>query len=357
MVEARMDPVRERYIHLIYLAILFMQPALEPGGPMDWLLAAALAAAFAVWYLTMPVMKSWYPWLAVAVAFAASFVNSGASVFYVYAGFMFGSLTTGRRLWRTLATVMAIVALQGAIIYFMYDSFFATFSHLISLVMLLFAGVVSIGEFERSEVNRRLRQANEQIATVSKIAERERIARDMHDVLGHTLSVVVLKSELAGRLFRDDPERAASEIRDVEKLARDALKEVRTSISGYRERGFQGELANVRLALEAADIELTENIEDIALETEVEQVLALVLREAVTNVLRHSAAHGCSVTLSSAPGHVTLAVADDGRGSRIIEGEGLRGMRERLQALGGHLELQAGEGMSLAATLPMGQAA
>ena len=275
MVEARMDPVRERYIHLIYLAILFMQPALEPGGPMDWLLAAALAAAFAVWYLTMPVMKSWYPWLAVAVAFAASFVNSGASVFYVYAGFMFGSLTTGRRLWRTLAAVMAIVALQGAIIYFMYDSFFATFSHLISLVMLLFAGVVSIGEFERSEVNRRLRQANEQIATVSKIAERERIARDMHDVLGHTLSVVVLKSELAGRLFRDDPERAASEIRDVEKLARDALKEVRTSISGYRERGFQGELANVRLALEAADIELTENIEDIALETEVEQVLAV----------------------------------------------------------------------------------
>ena len=108
---------------------------------------------------------------------------------------------------------------------------------------------------------------------------------------------------------------------------------VRASISGYRERGFEGELANVRLALEAADIEFTEHIEDVELQPEVEQVLALVLREAVTNVLRHSAAHSCTVTLSGGDGEVSLTVSDDGRGGRIMEGEGLRGMRERLQAL------------------------
>src|SRR5690554_8146309 len=80
-----MDPVRERFIHLIYLAILFMQPALEPGGLMDWLVAVILTAAFAVWYLSMSVMKRWFPWLAVAVGFAFSFLNPGASVFFVYA--------------------------------------------------------------------------------------------------------------------------------------------------------------------------------------------------------------------------------------------------------------------------------
>ena len=352
-----MDPVRERYVHLIYLAILFMQPALEPGGLIDWLLAGALAAGFAVWYLTMPVLRHWYPWLSIGVGFAASFVNPGASVFFVYAAFMLGGLYTGRELWRILGVLAGIVILQGAALYLIHDSLFATFSHLITLVMVLFAGVVSIGEFERSEVNRRLRQANEQIATVSKIAERERIARDMHDVLGHTLSVVVLKSELAGRLFRDDPERAAAEIRDVEKLARDALKDVRTSISGYRERGFEGELANVRLALEATDIALTEDIEAVKLEPEAERVRALVLREAVTNVLRHSAARSCTVRLRARDGHVALTVTDDGRGGRIVAGEGLRGMRERLQAMGGRLELEANEGMRLTAIVPAGPAA
>ena len=349
-----MEPVRERYVHLIYLAILFMQPALQPGGPLDWLLAIGLAAGFAFWYLTMSVLKPWYPWLAVAAGFAASFVNPGASVFFVYSAFMFGGVHTGRRLWRILALVAGVIILQGIALYFIHDTFAASFSHAISVAMLLFAGVVSIGEQERAEVNRRLRQANEQIATVSKIAERERIARDMHDVLGHTLSVVVLKSELAGRLFRDDPERAAAEIRDVEKLARDALKDVRMSISGYRERGFEGELANVRLALEAADIELTEDIGEFSLEPETEPVLALVLREAVTNVLRHSAARSCTVTLRADGAQVALTVADDGRGGRIVEGEGLRGMRERLQALGGRLELAAGEGMKITASVPTG---
>lgn len=353
MRQARMDPIRERYIHLIYLAILFMQPALQPGGLLDWLLAATLAIGFAAWYLSMSTLRQWHPWLALGAGFAASFVNPGASVFFVYGAFMLGSLYTGRELWRILAGFAGIVMVQAVLLFLIHDSLFATFSHLISLGMIGFAGVVSISEFERSEVTRRLRLANEQIATVSKVAERERIARDMHDVLGHTLSVVVLKSELAGRLLRDDPERAAAEIRDVEKLARSAMKDVRTSISGYRERGFGGELSNVRLAFEATDIEFTEDIQQVDFQPEVEPVLALVLREAVTNVLRHSAARSCTVRLRGSTREVTLEIADDGSGGRIIEGEGLRGMRERLQALGGRLELEAGEGMRLTASVPV----
>lgn len=347
-----MDPRRERFIHLIYLLILFMQPSFGNRGAWDWLLAIGLAVGFTIWYMSLDVVRGWHPWLLFGVGFSASFLNAGASVFFVYAAFMLGGLFTGRRLWRLLAVAAAFVLVQGLLLFFIYGSWFASMSHGISLGMMAFAGVVSIGEHERAEVNRRLRQANEQIATVSKMAERERIARDMHDVLGHSLSVVVLKSELAGKLIAHDPQRAAAEIKDVEQLARSALKDVRAAISGYRERGFEGELTNARLAFEAADITFTEQVEPVQLRPEAEQVLALMLREAVTNVLRHSEAENCVVRLTAADGQVTLTVSDDGVGGEIIKGQGLKGMRERLEAAGGSLEIDSAGGMKLTAKVP-----
>lgn len=344
--------MRERLVHMIYLAILFMQPALEPGGLPDWLVAIALTVGFIVFYLRIDVLRPWYPWLIAGVGFVFSFMNPGASVFYVYAAFMFGALYVQGRMWRVLGTLIAVIAVQGLLLYFIHGTLFAGMSHGISIVMTVFAGVVSIGEHERSESNRRLRQANEQIATVSKMAERERIARDMHDVIGHSLSVVVLKSELAGKLIASNPERAAVEMADVERLARSALKDVRAAIGGYREQGFDGELANARLAFEAADITFSEQVEPVDLRPHTEQVLALVLREAVTNVLRHSNAERCTVRLAAGDGLVTLTVSDDGVGGEIVKGQGLKGMRERLEAVAGSLEFNPADGMTVTAQVP-----
>ncbi len=347
-----MDPRRERWVHLIYLAILFMQPALAPSTAFDWLLAVALAVGFAIWYIGAETLKPWVPLVLVAVGFAASFINPGASVYFVYAAFMLGSLHSGKRMWRTLAVLAAVVAVQGLVLFQLHGSPFAAMSHAISLGMIGFAGVVSSSEFERREVNRRLREANERIAAVSRMAERERIARDMHDVLGHTLSVVVLKLELAGKLLAADPERAASEIADVEQLARSALKDVRSAISGYRERGFQGEVDNARLAFEAAGIRFHDEVEPVEFSPGSEPVLALVLREAVTNVLRHSGARSCTVSLSGEAGQLVLVVADDGVGGQPVNGTGLRGMTERLEAIGGTLELESNGGMRVTARVP-----
>ena len=347
-----MPPRRERFIFLIYLVFLFMQPGLGGGQLLDWLLAIAMAVAFTAWYLSIDRLEPWMPWLLVALAFIACFWNSGATVFFVYAAFMFSNIYFHGRLWRRLGLLAGIMLVQAALLYWMHGSFYAVFSHGISLGMIGFAGVLSIGEFERKEANRRLRQANEHIATVSKVAERERIARDMHDVLGHTLSVVVLKSELAGKLLAANPERAASEIADVERLARSALKEVRSAIAGYRERGFEGELANARLAFEAADMTFSERVSAVPFTPDNEPVVALVLREAVTNVLRHSRASYCSVELDVLDGEIVLTVSDDGVGGDISRGAGLKGMEERLMAIGGRLELDAADGMRLRAVVP-----
>jgi two-component system sensor histidine kinase DesK len=175
----------------------------------------------------------------------------------------------------------------------------------------------------------------------------------MHDLLGHTLSVVVLKSELAAKLVGRDPARAAQEIREVEAVSRQALTEVRRAIQGYRTRGLTAELQSVRPALDAAGIELFAELPELTLPAAAEGVLALALREAVTNVARHSGAQHCWVGLTSGSGQVSLEVRDDGRGGQAPFGSGLAGMRERARALGGDVVRDASAGTRLLVSLPL----
>jgi len=215
--------------------------------------------------------------------------------------------------------------------------------------LLFFTIVATLGNhlsYREAIISRSLERSQEEVARVAKIAERERIARDLHDLLGHTLSVIVLKSELASRLAEKDPARAAKEIRDVERIARESLQEVRSAVRGYRSSGLEGELGGVRLACEAANLKLELYQVPLELEWALEQTLAFVLREAVTNAIRHAGAKRLWVSLERAGQGVRLSIWDDGSG-RILEGNGIRGMRERVQALGGSLELDArGKGVT-----------
>lgn len=205
----------------------------------------------------------------------------------------------------------------------------------------------------------KLRMAHEEIEHLAKVAERERIARDLHDVLGHTLSVIVLKSELAGRLLHRDPARTARELADVEQIARKALAEVREAIGGYRSEGLIAEIERAHKTLEAAGVELKCESKPPQLNTAEETVLSLVLREAVTNIVRHAGARHCDIAFSETERHYAVVVRDDGRGGVRAEGNGLRGMRQRVEALGGRFSVGAGEGTQLNIELPVacGQAA
>ena len=126
-----------------------------------------------------------------------------------------------------------------------------------ALVFTIVTGAANIFDAERERAQRRLRRADEEIERLAALAERERIARDLHDLLGHTLSVIVVKSELAARLAERDPARAGEEMRDVERIGREALAEVRAAVVGYRAQGLRGELDGARRALAAAGVEAT----------------------------------------------------------------------------------------------------
>ncbi|MEU5540820.1 sensor histidine kinase [Streptomyces sioyaensis] len=233
------------------------------------------------------------------------------------------------------------------------------------------SGFMMVGVQYLIRTTTELRAARQEVARLAANDERLRLARDLHDLLGHSLSLITLKSELAGRMLPDRPEDAARQVADIEQVSRQALVDVREAVTGYRRPRLAVELAGARAALRTAGITVTA---DPALEGEYrglaadeEGALAWALREAVTNVLRHSGAHRCELLLSEEweadeRRFLCLTVLDDGAGPPRAQhdGNGLSGLRERLGPVGGRLETgpaPRGRGFALRAYVPLGAAA
>jgi len=177
-----------------------------------------------------------------------------------------------------------------------------------------------------------LTHAREENARLAVEEERNRLARDLHDILGHSLTVITIKAELANRLIDVDLTRARAELMDLERLSRDALADVRRTAEGYRDLTLPGELARAKQALEAADIEARLPNSAEAVPSDLRELFAWTVREGVTNVVRHSNARSCTVTLDA----TSVRIADDGSGAPAADGagSGLRGLRERAAAAG-----------------------
>ncbi|MFZ3568365.1 sensor histidine kinase [Streptomyces sp. BH097] len=227
------------------------------------------------------------------------------------------------------------------------------------LVPALLSGFSMIGVRELVRTTRELREARARVAQLAANEERLRLARDLHDLLGHSLSLITLKSELAGRMLPDHPDKAADQVADIEKVSRQALVDVREAVSGYRRARLTTELAGSQAALTAAGITAEVPSEAPELPEAQESALAWTLREAVTNVVRHSGARRCVVDVTrretlEGP-RVELTVEDDGSGpSGTPPGNGLTGLAERLTAVGGTLETGTarGGGFRLVALVP-----
>ena len=343
------DPVGKMgYVWLVYL-----------GSPVSYLAyrhdATSVAATVAAIAVFVP-LYFWGYWLQgartllpiagiTAVALWLSPSNPGGTVFFIYAA------AFAHRVGRPR---LAVGVLVGIVLTILGELWLGVLDIRVSAWALVITPVIGGITIYATDNARKLLHAQEQARHLAVVAERERIGRDLHDLLGHTLSVIALKSELASKLAGRDPERSIAEIRDVERISRDALAEVRRAVLGSRDgHALTDELAHARTALDAAGVILECHVASGVVAAAVDHTLAFALREAVTNVVRHARAQRCTITLETDGPFARLSIDDDGVGGDGKDGAGLAGMRTRVTELGGQLERNSRQGTRLTITLPL----
>jgi two-component system sensor histidine kinase DesK len=322
---------------LSYLVLVFFRTN-SPGPPARWAYGALVAQTALALALSATLGKDWL-------------------VLFVYVSVACGAALPPRQSrWAVPGTAAVLVAVGAWV-----DPGGALYATL--LVPGLLGGFAMIGVQQLVRTMRELRAARATVAQLAATEERLRLARDLHDLLGHSLSLITLKSELAGRMLPDRPADAAEQVADIEAVSRQALVDVREAVSGYRRPTLAAELVSARAALRSAGVSarvhVPERIE--GLRPGQEGALAWALREATTNVVRHSGASVCVVTLAPGAGTATLTVSDDGRGPAADRppGNGLTGLAERLILTGGSLDTsRSGDGgFVLTAVVPLEPAA
>jgi two-component system, NarL family, sensor histidine kinase DesK len=341
-----------RWVGLLYSAYFFFTPAYRQPFTV-WMKFAVFYAAFLILYFLVGVLTGHRQTVAFVLFFLLVFVyyplNQDAYVILVYPFAVLCLFVTRlRTLFLVLIAMMATVVMETRYLGRPFG---------IAESVFLYCVIFGFGNFafaQQVRTNLLLERANSEIERLSQEAERERIARDLHDLLGHTLTVITMKLDLARRLLSHDSDRARSEIVDAEQTARNALAEVREAVSGYRAEGLDVEISRARRSLLSADVKLTTTLAPVNLSSSQANVLCLALREAVTNIVRHAHATVCHVALLEKDRTIYFKVEDNGLGGQIREGNGLRGMRERLRSVAGTVKVMslANGGTSLELTLP-----
>jgi two-component system sensor histidine kinase DesK len=330
-------------IHLMWSCWVFITPLFSGGYTLSWLGFTALTyPVFLALYarsMTAPRRDGWKHAVAI-IALSALFLRwYPAGLNY----FVFGCviLRTGstNSLLRYVLVLEAVNLAMAAYAYWLgYPWQALVWIPVLSTVV----GVIVYVERQSQLREAELMLSQAEVRRLAATAERERIGRDLHDLLGHTLSLITLKLELSRKLLDRDPEAARRELLEAERVARNALAEVRGAVTGYRAADLAAELASARLLVEASGIHFDYDPPPSGLAPACESDLSLVLREAATNIVRHARAARASVRFGADGEAIVMTVEDDGRGGRHVDGNGLRGMRERVAAIGGTMSIDGG---------------
>lgn len=308
------------------------------------------------------IKKGWAVYVSVGVQMTISFVMTiyfGYVYFSLFLAFFIGNIQQ-RAGFITLYIVHVVTTLGAVILGFIVDS--ATYLTQLPFVIVSIIGVILLpfnmyNRNKREKLESDLQDANERISELLVAEERQRIARDLHDTLGQKLSLIGLKSDLAGKLIYRDPDKATNELNDIHQTARTALKEVRDIVSTMRAVKLEDEMVHIQQVLKAAQIDCIINGSTRLLDTPllVENVLSMCLKEAVTNVVKHSKASVCKISILQSESEISITVWDNGIGITNPEwsvGNGLRGMSERLEFVNGDLKAEAFEGTLITVQVP-----
>ena len=344
-------------VHLLWSAWVFITPLF--GGGYSWKWAAITAASFPVFLLLYakvmlaPRRNGWrYALGMVALGMVLLPWGYPSGISY----FVFGCVMLRTSGPRPLLRYLVQLALLNTV--FLAEAWWLGYPWQAFVwlpVMTLIIGVIVNVERTGVEKDVALKLSHDEVRRLAATAERERIGRDLHDLLGHTLSLITLKLELARKLSDRDPVASRRELAEAEGVARQALAEVRSAVTGIRSTDLAAELASARLLLECSQVHLDYDAPPGDLPPDIERGLALVLREAVTNIARHAQAARAKVEFVREPGVVQLCVGDDGRGGVGMDGNGLGGMRDRVRALDGTLSIDSprGKGTRLLVRVPL----
>jgi two-component system sensor histidine kinase DesK len=342
------------WVWLVWVVWLFGPALFISSGFEHWLLATLLSLpVFLVLYVTAYACPRrhivWYALAIVAIGMAVTPFNPFAQTYLIYACSVAACWSNPRKSAALVFAFIVAYSVQWLWLQLPWQSLINVW-----IICPIVAGLV-VAERLQSRHRADLRLSMDEVRRLAASAERERIGRDLHDLLGHTLSMVALKSELAGRLIERDPRAAHREMTDVARVARDALSQVRSAVSGIRAAAMAAELASARLLLEAAGVQMEYWHDPRELPADVETCLALVLREAVTNIQRHARAGRVEVTVITGAERVVMRIRDDGRGGVNELGNGLTGMRERIAARGGEMWIESprGRGTAIEIRLPL----
>lgn len=343
-------------VHLLWSAWIFAVPVWTSGGwDARWIAITVLtypvflllyfkgvlasrsnvrAYGLALVLLSMGLLP-WYP--------------SGLT-YFIYGCVMLCGCCTGLRAYlRWLLLLDAALLLETWLLNYPWQAVFSI--PLTSFII----GIIIFAERSSEEKDAKLRLSHDEVRRLAATAERERIGRDLHDLLGHTLSLITLKLELSRKLFDRDVDAAKREVEEAEKVARHALAEVRSAVTGIRATDLAAEMASARLLLESSRVHLDYDASPVDMPAEIERGLSLVLREAVTNIARHAAASCVRIELRREHAAVCMQIHDNGRGGLVRDGNGMSGMRERVRALGGTLGVESplGGGTQLRVVVPV----
>lgn len=339
-------------VFLSYLPFYFVAWIFRKPGSVELVVSLAAMVVFLVLFWRIWRQRGrpqlWQVAAIFAIGIALHPFNTGWSVYTIYAMSFASRMPSRRAAIRTMVVLeLILLALWPLLQKYNWPVWG---SGLLFGALTGFAGLMQ-ADMERK--NQELAIAHEEVRALATTAERERISRDLHDLLGHTLTLVAVKAELAARLVSRDAEAAEREMQAVAAAAREALSEVRTAVVGMKGASLAFELDKARHALAAANV----TVEISALTTDghpgQEAVLAMALREGVTNVIRHAGATRCEIRLAPSASELVLSISDDGQGGRLVEGSGLKGMRARLAAIGGALDIKSDKnGTRLTATAP-----
>lgn len=345
------------------LGILPFYFIFQTSSPIKIVVGIILTVLFFIFYRIAFISKGWpvYLWTFILIGIS---ITSTSLYSYVYFSFFLSYFIGNIKERITFLTLYFIHLIStSASINFsivQHDEFFLK---QLPFVIIIWISVILLpfsihNRKEMGQLEEKLEDANKRISELVKLEERQRIARDLHDTLGQKLSLIGLKSDLARRLITKDPEQARNELKDVQQTARTALSEVRKMVSSMRGIRLKDEIVRVKQILKAAEIEFSGeqdfSIKNVSLLTE--NILSMCLKEAVNNVVKHSGASTCSVSVEQSWKEIVMRIHDDGvfKSEDNVEskGSGLLGMKERLEFINGSLELLTAKGTTLVIRVP-----